>query len=329
MVDTEQITTLATGVGSSIPYVASIPIIKRFIEAVEKGIGAVAAPWQMKRLAQAEQDIKLIQARGESSLRALQLKGNQELEELKASLSPKAHAASICTPDNEEEIPVTIGEILETDVVPARPLATRSEARLRYQEAKRQLNIERVVNIAFSELPPEGQDEAVDDDWIARFFEWVKDISNEDMQKIWGKLLAGEVARPRRFSLRTLDILRNLSTDEANLFKSVTGCIESNAKVILFGHSTTSMAQGLDRLCEARILHAHGMWSLDAGRRYRMLYGNRELYLRLKGPGMMDHYALTSTGIELLQLIPFVERPDYVDALINDLKRAGYEVSDK
>ncbi|WP_437275996.1 hypothetical protein WME90_32745 [Sorangium sp. So ce375] len=76
MVDAEQIAAVVTGVGSGIPIAASIPIIKRLIGAIEKGIGAVATPWQMDRLAKDEQNARLIQARGEFELRALQHKGN-------------------------------------------------------------------------------------------------------------------------------------------------------------------------------------------------------------------------------------------------------------
>ncbi len=38
------------------------------------------------------------------------------------------------------------------------------------------------------------------------------------MQEIWARILAGEIKQPKSYSLRTLDILRNLSTDEAAIF---------------------------------------------------------------------------------------------------------------
>ena len=38
------------------------------------------------------------------------------------------------------------------------------------------------------------------------------------MQALWGRILAGEIKHPKSYSLRTLDVLRNLSTDEAEVF---------------------------------------------------------------------------------------------------------------
>ena len=41
------------------------------------------------------------------------------------------------------------------------------------------------------------------------------------MQDLWGRILAGEVQKPNSYSLKTLDILRNLSKTEAELFEKV------------------------------------------------------------------------------------------------------------
>ena len=41
------------------------------------------------------------------------------------------------------------------------------------------------------------------------------------MQKLWGKVLAGEIKQPGSFSLRTMDTLKNISRDEAELFINV------------------------------------------------------------------------------------------------------------
>jgi len=58
-------------------------------------------------------------------------------------------------------------------------------------------------------------------DWFVRFFEDAGNISDEKMQEIWAKVLAGEIKQPGSFSLRTLEVLRNLSSDEAEI-----GCVK-------------------------------------------------------------------------------------------------------
>lgn len=61
-------------------------------------------------------------------------------------------------------------------------------------------------------------------DWHIRFFEDSGNISDEELQNIWARILAGEVYHPGSYSLRTLECLKNLSPEEAQLFKKVCDC---------------------------------------------------------------------------------------------------------
>ncbi len=55
-------------------------------------------------------------------------------------------------------------------------------------------------------------------DWLMRFFDAVGNISDDDLQQLWGKVLANEIMRPKACSLRTLDMIRNMSPEEAKIF---------------------------------------------------------------------------------------------------------------
>lgn len=132
---------------------------------------------------------------------------------------------------NNSDVPIVYdAKGIAMDTSNFEEIAKRASSRLAYQEINKQENIECVVDNAYSEL--KGKDleseENVDKDWMLRFINSVEDISNEDMQKIWGKLLAGEIIKPHTFALRTLDVLRNLSQDEAKLFQRMCGLILSN-----------------------------------------------------------------------------------------------------
>ena len=48
-----------------------------------------------------------------------------------------------------------------------------------------------------------------------RFFDAVSSVSNEDMQGLWAKVLAGEIQQQGQFSLRTIEALRNMTPLEA------------------------------------------------------------------------------------------------------------------
>ena len=56
-------------------------------------------------------------------------------------------------------------------------------------------------------------------DWFMRFFEAAGNISDEDMQQLWAKVLASEVDSPGNFTLRTIEVLHNLTKKEAKLFE--------------------------------------------------------------------------------------------------------------
>jgi len=64
-------------------------------------------------------------------------------------------------------------------------------------------------------------DYTFDFDWFLRFFEAAGNISNEDMQILWARILAGEIYRPGAFTLRTLETLRNMTQSEALLLQQL------------------------------------------------------------------------------------------------------------
>ena len=90
---------------------------------------------------------------------------------------------------------------------------------IEFQGRKRIANSRSVIEDAANDLSDkEVVDHEPDPDWTARFFDCVQDVSSEDMQKIWAKILSGEVESPGRTSLRTLDTLRNMTKKDAETF---------------------------------------------------------------------------------------------------------------
>ena len=171
-----------------------VPGLKKLSDVVASGVGAVAgsmvAPWIAERRARAMR----IEAQGEAD--SLRLIAQAQAEARKA----------LGAPDEGGAVAVAI-------------TPKSIAARLEFQEAKRQRNIVAAVRQAADELGEEEvPDSEPDHDWIARFFEYVQDVSDENVRRIWAGILAGEVRRQGGVSLRTLSILRNLSREEAELF---------------------------------------------------------------------------------------------------------------
>lgn len=108
-------------------------------------------------------------------------------------------------------------------------LAYRAEQRMLNDAIRQEANIESVLEVAAAEIEQvtDSSDDSVDEDWITRFFNIVKDINSTEMQYVWGKILAGEIAKPGQFSVRTLETIRNLSQLEAATFQKILPLIMS------------------------------------------------------------------------------------------------------
>ena len=92
-----------------------------------------------------------------------------------------------------------------------------------YQQERRTRNIGSVAYRAAELLEDveEVPDREVDHDWTARFFNEVQDVSSEEMQELWARVLAGEVESPGRTSVKTLDVLRDMNREVAESFQQL------------------------------------------------------------------------------------------------------------
>lgn len=126
----------------------------------------------------------------------------------------------------EEKLQITSSRDIQKPEIPLLPsddLENRTKDRVLLQQAKKQLNIESITSVAAEQLKEEPaiENTALNEDWMNRFFNIAEDISNEEMQMLWGKILAGEIKRPKSYSIRTLEVVRNLSKDEADVVSKV------------------------------------------------------------------------------------------------------------
>jgi len=102
-------------------------------------------------------------------------------------------------------------------------LHRRAMHRFLEEEAKRQLNIEDITQKALPILEEKSAPQNVEDDWITNFFDKCRIVSDDDMQQLWSRILAGEANRPGAFSKRTVNLLADLDKGDADLFTRLCG----------------------------------------------------------------------------------------------------------
>ncbi|MGD0709198.1 MAG: DUF2806 domain-containing protein [Anaerolineaceae bacterium] len=100
-------------------------------------------------------------------------------------------------------------------------LIKRAQDRLLLEEANKQKNIEEIIKKATPQLQQNAQPQNMDNDWITHFFEKGKLISDDEMQLLWSRVLAGEANSPGTYSKRTVNFLETINRNEAALFQTL------------------------------------------------------------------------------------------------------------
>lgn len=111
-------------------------------------------------------------------------------------------------------------------------LEGRSVLRVRFDDLRRQTNRERVAIGAIEELRFEadrgpaspGEGPRMEDEWIDRFWRLAQDVSNQDLQRLWSRVLAREARRVGSFSLKTLEVLSLLTPSDARELEHLARC---------------------------------------------------------------------------------------------------------
>jgi hypothetical protein len=121
--------------------------------------------------------------------------------------------------ESEAEIIRAQAQIEVTD------LQRRAMVRWIAEEAQKQDNIENITLKALPELEDSANPQNIENDWITNFFDKCRIISDEEMQTMWAKVLAGEANSPGTYSKRTVNFLDSIDKVDAQLFTSLCGFI--------------------------------------------------------------------------------------------------------
>lgn len=245
-----------------------------------------------------------------------------------------AKAYEIVAIEKAKKIAEGEGKLIEADYL------DRINERLVAKELNRQQNIDDVVEGAGRILENEKEisDSEVDTDWTIRFFDIVQDVSDDEMKTLWSRILAGEVKTPNSYSKRTLELLRNLSKEEAALFVKLAQYVLSHRVYFIFKGKNDMLENfgitysDIAKLTEIGLLQSGSFVSMNFSnpnrikREVGILYG--DLILLLKMNDNIDKvsipvYCLTTTAIELYKLIDIKPNLDYLKELNQEIKKEG------
>jgi uncharacterized repeat protein (TIGR03899 family) len=176
--------------------------LTRLIEVVSAGVGKVSAPYLVAWTARAK---------------------GKEIQHIAKAIQSATNNAPLDISYDNGKIGI---KSLDSQkfITEATTIEDRASERILFEAAKQQLNLEKISSHAAIELLPEQSvpNAKPDEDWTARFFDCAKIISSEQMQELWGRILAGEIKHPGSYSLKTLDAARSLTKKDAEWFERIT-----------------------------------------------------------------------------------------------------------
>ncbi|OPG69106.1 hypothetical protein B1219_27870 [Pseudomonas ogarae] len=177
-----------------------------------KGIGALLKPAQIRRerLADIEMD------RVKTLANAQAQRDAQDIKEGRKSISDFSSAIDIKKAKlSHEKAALRIEPSVDYELACEVGLDS-----LIHDSVRREVNVANAIIYAEETLRNDSDaapEENIDEDWLYKWRDYTGEISNDDLQKIWGRLLAGEIKAPGSYSVRCLESLRNLSQTEAKL----------------------------------------------------------------------------------------------------------------
>lgn len=295
----------------------------------DKGIGNLFKPWQMRREGRAAIEIE--------AARLVALAAAQKQAD---AITARSESAALLIESDIEGS----GFVVKTDsVLNMDEIDRQLKSQAMADSLRKEIALQRAIGHAEKKLSGDSSkatDVSVDDDWIYRWRDYASSTSAEQLQHLWGKVLAGEVKKPGSFSLRTLEFLRCLDVREATL-------IEDMAQYVFCGdiHLSILPQKYLDDKAELLDLQNIGLLSGAEGsgllRSYKPAAGSENccivvrdrsfaLQFQKPGPGHVLRFEalrLTQVGKEVFQLCEVLISEDSLRALGKAAMREGYVAS--
>ncbi len=193
-------------------------------------------------------------------------------------------------------------------------LQRRTARRWFEEETKQQKNMEDITTKALPNLNEDANPDSMDDDWITNFFDKCRIVSDDEMQVLWSRVLAGEANTPNTYSKRTVNFLSDLDKSEADLFAKLCDFIwmAGDLKPLVFDEKAGiynshrinfTNLNHLDSIGLIQFAPSSGFAIFELPKRFSPSYHEKPLFLEMpknKGNKLnVGTVLLTRTGKEL------------------------------
>lgn len=267
----------------------------KLIDAMTKAIGKIYEPYHKKRMADA-------------TAYKFDTMMERVTKHLEIPIVYKSQEFSIDTSNYEE-------------------ILKRASIRLIYQEIAKERNIDAIIANACNELEnTDGvSNEPVNPDWMIHFLNSAEDISDERLQEIWGRILAGEIKTPNSYSYRTLENLKNITKQEAEHFHLVSSlALQSKSRNFILTNEELMAKQNIYfspilELTECGLMSSQELsLNIEVSATQAYTINNSQIIGIIKGTKndpqkiRLPIYVFTGSGSQLLSVIHSNANSDYI-----------------
>lgn len=297
----------------------------RLAELAAQAIGGVAAPMQLGRMARAQAE-----ATRQNLLLDAQTKA--ELAQIRDGIARFVNGQIQVLPP-----PLLVPVARSAQLLEMAQVASNADT------ARRILNTAAILDKAKDEAGPtpdaEVSDKPVDPDWFIRWRLNAREVSDEEMQQVWAKVLAGEIKQPGSYSLRTLHFLSQMSKPEASFIEQMARlCLEDIIfradRNVPFPHIQFSDLLRLEELglivggstgdsihVEIQSIRPDIYSALLLGRGHILIFEKDDAQATLRVPAAK----ITSTFRELLNVIRVPSDPEHMKGVGKHLAAQGFK----
>lgn len=301
----------------------------------EKGIGSLLKPWQSGREAKARDTIRRNEMLmlAQTELDAADIRSGKKRLLTDGTLV-LAHAVDFSSQVDERIDPV-IG-FSDAAMLGAASAASAN--------ARSEINASKAIIYAEEQLandiadPPNNN---VDEDWLFAWRENAGRVSTEDLQRLWGSILAGEIKEPGKYSVRTLDFLKTLSRSEAEKISRmasfvIDGSIPNDHEDYLISKGWSFSAlmemQEIGLLSGVNSIGVMNAYSSQVADKFLRVLRLNNKALRVEHPDSSKKIEygcnlVTKLGSEILGLGVFEADEGFLRLFGGNLVKKGFEVS--
>lgn len=211
------------------------------------------------------------------------------------------------------------------------------------QEASNLRNAANLINVASksARYVKDGDPKtiAIDNDFFWNAVEHAKNVSDEDVQEVLAKIMAGEYNEPGKFSMSTLQSLKSLGKEELEIFREVASLMINNSQIPTSIYEEPRDFLGSAHFSSFQQMQALGLFLPNTMTKkitkpsstLLIQYQDKPLFFQADGEPpesvrLPAWYGISQSGQQLIELLDVKSNAQYFKWLQHNYILSGYSI---